>query len=431
MNAMIYNNRDKRNKIISFAVCGQVTLIGIKNMLVHALPIVYEKNEILNIILLLIVACVYLYTIGTDRQALKINKKIFGIVAFIFASFVFTIVFFNENVPYIVGYLPRIIPYCFLTWYLITKLTSLQWIEWYMKRFSLIIICVAVMAAFFIFRQGHITTSVNVTYSMSLSYVAMVGVMWYLKEYFETDKLRYFLIAGVGILVIIMYGARNPLLAIGSYLAISVPRKGLDKTKGKKRIKYWLLCIVGLTVVLFFERFLTIIGNILQSFGVFSRTVALLSSGTISTSGRDVIHSLLSSVLNQHPILGLGIFGDEVALSRLGMTQSAHSLYLSIFSSYGYFLGGAILIALIALCIKALKKANTHEREILLLYMCMVWPRGFTGGDIWGSDVFWWMFGLVLVVLINKKQVILDVQWTEKNFQGEDYDKNTTFDKWR
>ena len=147
-----------------------------------------------------------------------------------------------------------------------------------------------------------------------------------------------------------------------------------------------------------------------------SRTINLLTESTISTSGRDVIHAELITALNESPFVGFGVLGDEIVLSDI--SQSAHSLYLSILSNYGYIIGGLILIVLIYWNFSAYKYANTKEKEILLIYMCLVWPRGFTGGDIWSSDVFWWLQGLILsMISYNYKECIEEIE----------YDKGITY----
>lgn len=394
------------DKRISFAICFQITVVGIKNMLVQAVPALYTRNSLLNIILFAFVAMIYVRAFFSTQEPLKINRQAFIILFFLLISYVYSLFFFPGNTSFIIDELPRTVPYCFLTWFMITKLTSFEWIEYYMRKFSVAIILLAVVSAAFIFIAGHITTSTWSTYSMPLSYVTMVGVMWSLMIYFDSDKPQWLLLALVGILVIIMYGSRNPLIAIAVYVGISVLRKSIDISKGTKRIKYILLCIALICAFIWMDQLLTLMGSILNSVGISSRTIELLTefgSSDLFTSGRDVIHSSLLGVMNEHFFFGLGIGGDQAALYSLGMTQSAHSLYLSILSSYGYIVGSFVLGYLVYLCIKALRLTMGHEKEVLIMYMCMVWPRGFTGGDVWSSDVFWWMFGLVFVAVYGYK----------------------------
>ena len=52
-------------------------------------------------------------------------------------------------------------------------------------------------------------------------------------------------------------------------------------------------------------------------FNISSRTIELLTESTISTSGRDVIHTELITALNEHPFIGFGILGDEIVLNDI------------------------------------------------------------------------------------------------------------------
>lgn len=403
MNSQLKDNIYKRDKIISQAVCIQITLVGIKNMLVQAVPFLYARNSMLNIGLLLIIGIIYIYAYSHSCKSIHINT--FFLAVFIVVSFFVTLIIFPQNTPYIINILPRAIPFCFLTWILLTKLTTFKWIEYYMNRYSLVILVFSLISAMFIFKIGHISMSEWSTYSMPLSYVTMVAVMWILKRYLNEEKIRWICLAILGIIVIIIYGSRNPLLAIAAFIIISVARK-VSGGSGKTKIKYLVITFIGCIIMVFWKELLILFGKFLETYSISSRTILLLTSDKISTSGRDVIHSTLWSALNQHPFFGFGVLGDEVVLSSV--SQSAHGLYLSILSNYGYFIGGVLLALLIYWNLCAYKKANGVEKDILLMYMCMVWPRGFTGGDIWTSDVFWWMIGLTMSILSYKRSLVTE-----------------------
>ena len=207
------------------------------------------------------------------------------------------------------------------------------------------------------------------------------------------------------------------MLAIIAFIIISVLKK-VVKAQTKHRIRYLIMTFIGCTFLILWKECLVLIENIFLTLNIKSRTMDLLvmdllKGSTISASGRDVIHANLTATLNEHLFIGLGVLGDEVVLN-----ESAHSLYLSILSNYGYIIGGLTLIILIYWNFSAYKYANSKEKEILLIYMCMVWPRGFTGRDIWSSDVFWWLLGLVLsMISYNYKECIEEIE----------YDKGITY----
>lgn len=369
-------------------------------------PFLYARNSMLNMMLLVVIGVMYVWTFL--RMPKIVTSRFLLLAFFVIMSFALTLIFFTENTTNIVNALPRSLPYCFITCFFLSTLSSFQWIEYYMKKFSIVIVFCSLISAVAIFRTGHITTSTWSSYSMPLSYVTMLAVMWLLYRYFEEEKARWVIMSLLGTGVIIAYGSRNPLLAIVTFIIISVLKKatGIDT---KKKLFYITTVITISIALLFWKNLLSVLGDVLTNIGINSRTINLLLQDTISTSGRDTIHSELLIALNNHPFLGLGVLGDEVVLSDL--SQSAHGLYLSILSNYGYFIGGIFILVCIYWCILAYKRGGESDKNILLIYMCMVWPRGFTGGDIWSSDVFWWMIGLVLAAL--SARFITTGEWRE------------------
>lgn len=406
----IYSDNDR---YISQATCMQITLVGIKNMLVQAVPFLYARNSILNTLLLIFIGAMYLRTFFLIKKTT--SKRFLFVMMFVIASFMWTIIVFPQNTGNIMSALPRTLPYCFVTCYLLSELRSFEWIEYYMGRCSIVTLLFSLASAVFIFRNGHITSSQWSSYSMPLSYVTMVAAMWLLYRYFREEKARWLLLSLLCIAVIVAYGSRNPLLAIIAFIIISVLKK-VSNTQTKHKIRYLIMTLIGCAFLIWWQECLVLIGNLFSTLNISSRTIELLTESTISTSGRDVIHAELITALNERPFIGFGVLGDEIVLNDI--SQSAHGLYLSILSNYGYIIGGLILIVLIYWNFSAYKYANTKEKEILLIYMCLVWPRGFTGGDIWSSDVFWWLLGLVLsMISYNYKECIEEIE----------YDKGITY----
>lgn len=391
-------NATQNDKYISQAVCFQVTAVGIKNMLVQAVPFLYVRNSILNLLILLAVLLFYIRTLWHIK---RFSMRVCCFLFFMVVSFAWTFIVFPENAPYVIRILPRSVPYCFMAWMFLAELKSFYWLEYYMNYCMLAVLGFSMVSSLFIYRIGHITMSDWSTYSMPLSYVTMWAVMWLLYRYFKEEKIRWMFLAFIGIAIIILYGSRNPLIAIAAFLIISVFKKTVHD-KSVRRIKYLFLTVAGCGGMLFWKECLKLLNHVLTMFAISSRTIEMLSTGIIDPNGRDLIHQELKAAMHQHPILGFGICGDETVLREI--SQSAHSLYLSILSNYGYFIGSLLLALLIYWNVKAYKKAEGLEREILLMYMCMVWPRGFIGGDIWGSDVFWWMLGLMMSLISIRRK---------------------------
>lgn len=390
------------DKSISFATCFQVTIIGIKNALVQGIPFLYARNSALNRLLFVLVALVYICALAKDgRRFLRIRSLSFFIAAFSAFFMMLSAFLFPGNGKVIMSWMPRMLPYCFITFLMISELRTLEWIEHYMTRFSYIIIIFSLLSAFYIHKIGHITMSAWSTYSMPLSYTAMIAVMWLLFTFFQNWSIAAAIFAAIGLLVIITYGSRNPLLAISSYIVIQTFRYARSmKVPKRKRLLYFAVSVLFAFCLIFWRMVVSLLVNLLSIFTLKSRTLSLLSESKVSLTGRDVIHAKMFSLLSQHPITGVGIGGDENLIH-----ESAHGLYLGILVNFGYILGIVIIAFILVLSFIAFSKAKGIDKDIVLLYVCLVLPRGFTGGDLWTSDVFWWMMGICIVVLYSAKAV--------------------------
>ena len=394
----ILNHEEKysSDRYISFAVCFQVTVVGIKNALVQAVPSLHALNNTLNMVLLVIVAIAYINAIAkSGGRFLRPRASAFIVMVIVLLSLLFSSLYFQGNGQVIMSWMPRMLPYCFITFFLLAELDTLDWVEYYMTRFCYVTIVSSLISAFYIYRIGNITSSTWSSYSMPLSYVTLVAVMWLLYKFFQKETAVDFAFILIGLIVIIAYGSRNPLLAIATYIVIQTVRNANSgKHKGGKRILYIFGSILILVCSFMWRGVISVLNGLLSTFSINSRTLALLSKTALFTSGRDSIHSSLIGLLNQHPILGLGVGGDVRIID-----ENAHGLYLSILTSYGYIIGAIVIICIMCICLKALLKSSGKEKEIVLLYLCMVLPRGFTGGDVWTSDVFWWMLGICLTTI--------------------------------
>lgn len=403
-----FNRGEKIDKNISLIISLQVFLLGAKNCLIQGIPFLFLINDRLNLVIMAIVGVLYVYAflISFSRH---ISGRCMLFWGFIILSYVFTVLLFPENVPYIKDTLLRVVTVLFMTSILIAKLRDLSWLKKYMTFFAYPTVVAGVIGGLFISYFGHVTTSEfeGDAYATSLSYAVMIAVMWLLHSFFKNKSLKALVIAIVGIVVILLYGSRNPLLAIGAYIFVELFDKAVYENNTSTRILYKVILFIGGVMSIFYKDIIRGLLKISAEFGVNSRTLGMLSEDTVDMTNRDTIHKQLWDLINENPLTGLGIQGD---IAR--MDEMAHGLYLNIISTYGYVIGIAFLIYLFINCISALKRAKGLDHQILVIYMCLVIPRGFTGGDMWQSDIFWWLMAIIFVILskkynyVNKKPAI-------------------------
>lgn len=142
----------------------------------------------------------------------------------------------------------------------------------------------------------------------------------------------------------------------------------------------------------------------LDSFGLSSRTLYYLINADTEdiTTGRAEIHDKLWDIVLNAPFLGFGVAGDEVVIQEL-----AHSMYLSIFVTYGMILGSFVILYLFFQTIKGIRRTSGLNHNVIIMYACLVFPRSFTGGDIWANDYLWFLMALIISSLQQRKRAIV------------------------
>ena len=98
----------------------------------------------------------------------------------------------------------------------------------------------------------------------------------------------------------------------------------------------------------------------------------------------------------------LPVAGDEVVIQEL-----AHSMYLSIFVTYGMILGSLVILYLFSQTIKGIRRTSGLNHNVIIMYACLVFPRSFTGGDIWANDYLWFLMALIISSLLQRKRAIV------------------------
>lgn len=390
------------NKLISFVVAFQVIAQGCKNILVQGFPFLYSINNMLNMVIMGGALLMYMYALFTTNK-LHIPSQTIGILSFVGLTYFFTFTFCPQNAQFIQPTLLRTVVTCFLTFLLVSKLTTFEYLQKYFTNGSYLITLSGIMYAGIINIIGHSTTSDWSTYSMTMSNVLLLSVLWQLNGFFES-KNKWALIASViGTAVIFVYGSRNPFLAIVCFICIKVLLGEKRKQSLSSIVKFFFVTF-SIVVLSFFKAILVLLATTLESFGLSSRTVYYLMNADAEdiTTGRAEIHDKLWNFILDNPFVGHGVAGDEAVIDEL-----AHSLYLSIYITYGLILGSIVILYLITMTIRGVRKTTGLSHSILVMYICLVFPRSFTGGDIWSNDYLWFMLALIMSVLYQRNKAVV------------------------
>lgn len=392
------------DKFISFAVAFQVIIQGCKNILVQGFPMLYNINNQLNIIIMGISLFLYVTALFYFKKQ-KTPIQAILILLFVAFTYGFTYVFFPQNYVFIQNTILRTLISCFFTFLLVSKLKTFDYLNIYFTGGSYLLTICGILYALIINIIGHTATSDWSTYSMTMSNVLLLSVMWQLNKFFTTKDILALTSSLLGFAIIFLYGSRNPLLAIITFITISILLGSNRSNNSNSKILKWVFIFLGLMFYLNFKGIINFIASILEFFGLNSRTLYYITNAETEdfSTGRNEIHDQLWDIICNNSFIGLGVSGDEVAIKEL-----AHSLYLSVFITYGIFMGICVLIFIISLTIKGLKKAKGCDCNLIFMYACIVFPRSFTGGDIWANDYLWFLMGLVISSLYNRKKLLLN-----------------------
>lgn len=382
------------NKLISFVVAFQVIAQGCKNILVQGFPFLYGINDMLNMVIMGGALVMYLYALLSTRQ-LNVPSRSVGILCFVGLTYLFTYTLCPQNARFIQPTILKTLVACFFTFLLVSKLTTFEYLQKYFTNGSYLITLSGVMYAGIISMIGHSTTSDWSTYSMSMSNVLLMSVLWQLNDLFENKRKMPLLASFIGMTVIFLYGSRNPFLAIVFFICIKIlfNRDDNRSSSGFLKILFVSFVVVFLS---YFKEILIFLSTTLESLGLGSRTLYYLMNADTEdiTTGRAEIHEKLWAVIFDNPIIGHGVAGDEAVIDEL-----AHSMYLSIFITYGLVLGSIIILYLASMAAKGIRRTTGLNHSIVVLYVCLVFPRSFTGGDIWSNDYLWFMLALIISAL--------------------------------
>lgn len=150
---------------------------------------------------------------------------------------------------------------------------------------------------------------------MTFSYnILIMAMIWILLTVYNPTIFRIIgTIAFVGIIVV--YGARGPLLCIAVSVVLFLLYKFADSSAWKKMLQIMLYLVGGFGII----SAKNIILDFLLKMNPASRTLYLLKNFNIDNlSGRDIYYELLKNEISKNWILPHGIFSDRLILASGG-----------------------------------------------------------------------------------------------------------------
>lgn len=220
------------------------------------------------------------------------------------------------------------------------------------------------------------------TYSMSASYALLIPLLVCLSRFFTEKRICDLVFAAISALMIVLFGARGPLLCVAFYVLLQVcflMKRGA--------LKYTLLSVGALGIGVFaFARawLIQVLTALMLRFGVYSRTLVQLINGHISsTSGRDDLFSYYWGLIQKNPLAGWGLLGGWLAPG-----SGPHNMLLEFLLAFGIIIGGLACIFAICLLFRVFFVPCGPLRELIAIFAACNFSKYIIAGFFLQSPEF-------------------------------------------
>ena len=231
-------------------------------------------------------------------------------------------------------------------------------------------LCIALLSL----RYGELGT-VRSTYSMTISYMLVLPILFFFHLYFHHNKPINLFFSLFGTVLIVLFGARGPVLCVLFYLLIHFFIQSLVL----KKIIYVCLTVIIIGLLIgYADVLIQKINLFLFNAGINSYVLNRLISGNIAEStARVELANYYLDLIDKRPFLGYGLTGGWLE-KGLG----PHNAFLELYLAFGYFGGTLISLFLIILLLCTLFNKTKAINGLLLILATYVYPQLMLSGGI-------------------------------------------------
>lgn len=222
---------------------------------------------------------------------------------------------------------------------------------------------------------------------MSRAYQLLPNIMIAFAYAFNSKKILVWIASMIGLLYLLSLGTRGPFIILLTYVVFKFIRTSVATTR-KKGTFVLGVSLIGLFISIpgVYISMLNGLHTLLTKIGVSTRIIDYMMEGTAISyvSGRDDLYEAAFQKIAERPFLGYGVYGEWQWFN-----WNVHNMYLELWIHFGILLGSFLLIWFAWLVGKAyLKTNNTYAKDIILIFSCFVFLRGFFGGSYLMYGVF-------------------------------------------
>lgn len=262
-----------------------------------------------------------------------------------------------------------------------------------LKTSSYLMIGYSALVLFFSLRRGywlgenHLGQTVHLSYDLNFGYNLLLPVCTFALFGLKQKNVKDLVIAAFGVIMIFVGGARGPFLGLMIFGILYVL---MTTSESKHKVRNILIIlIIGGVAFIYYRSILTSFGNILQMFGISSRTINKLLEGSISEdNGRALIWLNAINHIREHP-LGSGAMGARNALYHIHYVGHPHNFFLEILIDYGVIIGPILIVVMIVGSLRILfSRKFVNWRWTYLLFFAQACSL-LTSYTYWHSNGIW------------------------------------------
>ncbi len=371
--------------ILVCVVWGQ-TLLSFVRPVLNMLPVIRNFTDFL---IPLFVILPLFFSLPYFLKKLKIFDYLF--YAIILVVYLLNFAIYPENTELLIdraySFLCLVLPV-----YFIGRLINVENVEKGLATISYLVIYI--YALYYLFYIGGVSNAdSDIDYNMSASYHILphaLLVLWQMMKRFSAFNI---LTSLLGILMILSFGTRGPLVCIISFVLIYV--LFIAKFRHQILLKT-IIASIGVLFLMFLNPIMLGIQYLLMSIGMSTRITDLYFESSLDKSlGREYIQDTLYNVMRSENYF----WGHGILSSYNYIETYPHNLYLELVFSFGYIPGILLLLLLTTMFIVAYKKfKNTDIRSFLCVLMCASVIKLFMSGSFLDESLLFLFIGYCLKI---------------------------------
>lgn len=248
-----------------------------------------------------------------------------------------------------------------LPFYFVGRIIDYSRISKHITLLSILsIICFVII--YYILNASDDKTDIYHSGDMYSAYIIMPFIILIILDAFKTRNKISIIISISSYIILLSLGNRGAVLYTTIFTSICIMNQ-LNKKTITTRIMVFIVLIIS--IYLFLGVFIENIYMLFEELGVSTRIFDKLENDQLDTSGRDQITSYLLKELS-YKTSGYGLTADR----RFIVDSYAHNIFLELVFSFGYVIGGLIIILLVSTLLRAY--INCRKKNNNLFYIAMI-----------------------------------------------------------